>query len=154
MDESQDEVSPEDGVRYESVFRERWRVLQSGAARPGELIKQPRWVDAGLVSLAVLVAAGVVAGATVTFERSAALPATAQGTAVTAVRGPGGSVPEEGATVQYRNTSGTTVDAVVIDVTDSEVQARLTQPGPVSGGELLFPAGRQRLISVLLPRLG
>ncbi|MDT5367284.1 MAG: hypothetical protein QOC62_1715, partial [Mycobacterium sp.] len=53
-----------DAVRYQSVFRERWRDRQSAGARPGELIAQPAWIDAGLVVLAVLVAAGAVAGAT------------------------------------------------------------------------------------------
>ncbi|CAN5798631.1 hypothetical protein BH10ACT9_BH10ACT9_48380 [soil metagenome] len=142
-----------DEVRYESVFRDRWRTVQSSAARPGELIKQPRWVDAGLVCLGVLCAAGAVAAATVTIERTAALPATAEGAAVTAVRS-GAAVPAQGATVQYRDTSGTTVDAVVVGVSDTEVRARVTQTGPVSTGELVFPAGRQRLISVLLPSLG
>jgi hypothetical protein len=148
-----DEPEPGDEVRYESVFRERWRTLQSSAARPGELIKQPRWVDAGLLCLGVWCAAGAVAAATVTIERTAALPATVEGAVVTAVRS-GDSVPLQGATVQYRVTSGTTVDAVVVGVTDTEVKARVTPLGAVSAGELVFPAGRQRLISVLIPSLG
>jgi len=31
--------------------------------------------------------------------------------------------------------------------------AQLKQPGPESTGQLLVPTGRQRLITVLLPRL-
>jgi len=153
-----DPGAPESGdaggeVRYESVFRQRWRARQSAGARPGELIKQPRWIDAGLLALVVLFAVGAVAGATVTIERTAALPAVAQGTVVTAVRG-NQVVPPPGDTVQYRDASGTTFDAVVIAVTDSEVTARVTPSGTVSSGELLVPAGRQRLIGMMLPRLG
>jgi hypothetical protein len=33
-------VMTDDGeVRYEAIFRERWRDRQSGGARPGELIE-------------------------------------------------------------------------------------------------------------------
>ncbi|MDT5011261.1 MAG: hypothetical protein QOH57_2878 [Mycobacterium sp.] len=138
--------------RYESVFRERWRDRRSAGARPGELIRQPRWIDAGLVALGVLLAAGGVAAGTVTVGRSEALPAVVQGTAVTAVRGDA-VPPAPGTAVQFRDSAGATLDAVVVDVSASEVVAVLTQPGPASGGQLLIPAGRQRLINVLLPRL-
>jgi hypothetical protein len=143
----------EGNVRYESVFRERWRDRQSAGARPGELIAQPAWIDAGLVVLAVLVAAGAVAGATITVARTAALPAVVQGTSVTAVSS-GGAELAPGTAVQYRDASGATQGAVVAEVTPTEVIAQLEQPGPGSAGVLLIPAGRQRLISVLLPRLG
>ena len=140
-------------VRYESVFRERWRDRRSAGARPGELIKQPGWIDAGLVGLGVLLAAGAVAAGTVTIARTEALPAVAQGTSVTAVR-TGPATPDLGTAVQFRDASGTTLDAVVVEVTPTEVTAQLEQPGPPeSAGELLIPAGRQRLINVLLPRL-
>jgi hypothetical protein len=56
--------------------------------------------------------------------------------------------------VQFREASGPTLDAVVVAVTPTEVTAELTGPGPATGGQLLIPAGRQRLISVLLPSLG
>lgn len=144
----------EDGpVRYESVFRERWRDRQSAGARPGDLIEQPAWIDAGLVVLAVLFAAGAVAGATITVARTAALPAIVQGTTVTAVSGAGAEL-TPGSAVQYRDASGATQAAVVAEVTPTEVIAQLPQPSPPSAGQLLIPAGRQRLISVLLPRLG
>jgi hypothetical protein len=151
-------VVSEDGggegkVRYESVFRERWRDRQSAGARPGELITQPAWIDAGLVVLAVLVAAGAVAGGTITVARTAALPAVVQGMSVTAVNS-GSAELVPGTAVQYRDASGATQRAVVAEVTPTEVIAQLEQPGPASAGELLVPAGRQRLISVLLPRLG
>lgn len=140
-------------VDYESVFRQSWRAKQSAGARPGELIKQPRWIDAGLIALIALFAVGAVAGATVTIERTAALPAVADGTAVTAVRGDG-AVPAPGETVLFRDASGVTQDAVVVGVTDAEVTAEVVRSGPVASGELLIPAGRQRVIEMLLPRLG
>jgi hypothetical protein len=145
-------VTTDGEVRYENVFRERWRDRQSSGARPGELIKQPGWIDAGLVALGVLVAAGAVAAGTVTITQSDALPAVAQGTSVTATL-TGGAAPAPGTAVQYRNASGTTLSAVVVGVTATDVTAQLDRPGPASSGELLVPAGRQRLISVLLPRL-
>ena len=138
--------------RYEGVFRERWRDRRSAGARPGELIKQPRWIDAGLVALGVLLAAGGVAAGTVTVARSETLPAVVQGTSVIAVRGDA-APPAPGAAVQFRDASGTTLDAVVVHVSATEVVAALTQPGPATAGQLLVPAGRQRLINVLLPRL-
>jgi hypothetical protein len=148
------EDGSEDGaVRYESVFRERWRDRQSAGARPGELIKQPAWIDAGLVVLAVLFAVGAVAGTTITVARTAALPAMVQGTTVTAV-GAAGAELTPGSAVQYRDASGATQGAVIAEVTPTEVIAQLRQPSPTSAGQLLVPAGRQRLISVLLPRLG
>lgn len=141
-----DEASPA------AVFRKSWRDRQSAGPRPGELIKQPGWIDAGLVALGVLLAAGAVAASTVTVARTAALPAVVDGTSVTAVRGD--VAPAPGTAAQYRDASGTTLDVVVVGVTRTEVVARLDQPGPASAGELLLPVGRQRLISVLLPRLG
>jgi hypothetical protein len=146
-------VTTDGEVQYENVFRERWRERQSAGARPGELIKQPGWIDAGLVALGVLLAAGTVASATVTVARTAALPAVAEGTSVTAVR-TGGMAPDPGTSVTFRKASGTTGNAVVVRVTATEVIAQLGRPGPASTGELLFPTGRQRLIETLLPRLG
>ena len=139
-------------VGHETVFRERWRTRRSAGARPGELIKQPQWIDAGLVVLGVLSVAGAVASATLTVARTAALPAVVQGASVTAIRS-GGEAPAAGTAVHFRNASGAALDAVVIDVTATEVTAQLGPPAPASTGELLIPAGRQRLISVLLPRL-
>jgi hypothetical protein len=55
--------------------------------------------------------------------------------------------------VQYRDASGVTLGATVVEVTETEVMARLDQPGPGSTGQLLVPADRQRVITVLLPRL-
>jgi hypothetical protein len=72
---------------------------------------------------------------------------------VTAVRG-GGDPPAPGTAVQYRDASGATRDAVVIEVTTTEVIAHLMGTGPASAGELVIPAGRQTLLGVLLPRLG
>lgn len=145
-------MTADGGVRYEAVFRERWRDHRSAGARPGELIKQPGWIDAGLVALGVLLAAGAVVAGTMTVARSEALLAVAQGTSVTAVRGEA-APPALGTPVQFRDASGTTLDAIVIDVSATEVIAQFKQPGPASAGELLVPAGRQRLINVLLPRL-
>jgi hypothetical protein len=143
----------EDGeAPYKAIFRERWRDRQSGGARPGELIKQPGWIDAVLVALGVLLAAGGVAAGTITIARSEALPAAVQGNSVTAVLADA-SAPARGTAVQFRDTSGATFDAVVVDVSATEVTAQLAQPGPTSAGKLLVPAGRQRLISLLLPRL-
>ena len=139
-------------VRYEAVFREHWRDRQSGGARPGELIKQPGWIDAGLVALGVLLAAGAVAAGTMTVARSEALSAAAQGNSVTAVLADA-AAPAPGTAVQFRDAAGATFDAVVVDVSTTEVTAQLKQPGPASTGELLVPTGRQRLINVLLPKL-
>ena len=144
-------VTADGEVHYESVFRERWRDRQSAGARPGELIKQPGWIDAALVGLGVLLAAGAVAAGTMTVARSETLPAIVQDMTVTAVRS--GTAPDPGTAVQFRDAYGATVDAVVVDVTDTEVIARLTQPEPASAGQLMIPTGRQRLIDVLLPRL-
>ena len=146
------EVTDDGGVRYESIFRERWRDRQSSGARPGELIKQPRWIDAVLIVLAVLLVAGAVAASVVTVARSEALPAVVQGNSVTAVLADA-TGPTPGTAVQFRDESGATFDAVVVDVSATEVTAQLEQPGPPSAGKLLVPAGRQRLISLLLPRL-
>ena len=145
-------VTDDGGARYESIFRERWRDRQSGGARPGELIKQPGWIDAVLVALGVLLVAGVVAAATMTVARSEALPAVVQGNSVTAVL-VDATGPTPGTKVQFRDESGATFDAVVADVSATEVTAQLAQPGPAAAGKLLVPAGRQRLISLLLPRL-
>jgi hypothetical protein len=145
-------VTDDDEVRYEAVFRERWRDRKSEGARPGELIRQPRWIDVGLVALGILLAAGAVAAGTMTTARTVALPAVAQGTSVSAVLADA-AAPAPGEPVQFRDESGTTFDAVVVDTSAAEVMAELTQSGPASAGKLLVPAGRQRLISLLLPRL-
>jgi hypothetical protein len=147
-------MTADDDGRYEAVFRERWRDRHSAGARPGELVKQPGWIDAGLVVLGVLLTAGVVAAGTMTIARTQALPAVVQGTSVTAARGEAPAPqPAPGSVVQYRDASGITLGATVVEVTTSEVTARLDQPGPASTGQLLVPADRQRLITVLLPRL-
>jgi hypothetical protein len=145
-------MTADDDVRYEAVFRGRWRDRQSAGARPGELVKQPGWIDAGLVVLGVSLAAGVAAAGTMTIARTQALPAVVQGTSVTAARGD--ASPALGSAAQYRDASGVTLDATVVEVTETEVTARLDRSGPASAGELLVPSGRQRLIGVLLPRLG
>jgi hypothetical protein len=145
-------VTADDEVRYETVFRERWRDRKSEAARPGELIRQPRWIDVGLVALGILLASGAVAGGTMTTARTEALPAVAQGTSVSAVLADA-AAPAQGTPVQFRDASGTIFDAVVVGTSPTEVMAELTRPGPASAGKLLVPAGRQRLISLLLPRL-
>jgi hypothetical protein len=145
-------MSDDGEVRYESIFRERWRDRQSGGARPGELIKQPRWIDAGLGVLGVLLVAGAAAASTITVARSEALPAAVRGNSVIAVLADA-ATPAQGTPVQYRDESGATFDAVVVDASPTEVTAQLTQPIPVSTGKLLVPAGRQRLITLLLPRL-
>jgi hypothetical protein len=145
-------VTDDGEVRYEGVFRERWRDRQAGGARPGELIKQPGWIDAVLAALAVLLVAGAVAASTVTVARSQALPAVAQGNSVVAVLSDA-TGPAPGTAVQFRDTSGATVGGVVVDVSTTEVTAQLDHPGPQSSGKLLVPAGRQRVVSLLLPRL-
>jgi hypothetical protein len=146
-------VVTDDGeARYQTIFRERWRDRQSGGARPGELIKQPGWIDLVLVVLGILLAAGVVTAGTMTIARNEALPAVVQGNSVTAVL-VDATAPTPGTAVRFRDASGATFDAVVVDVTATEVTAQLEQFGPVSGGKLLVPAGRQRLITLLLPRL-
>jgi hypothetical protein len=144
-------VTEDDDTRYEAVFRERWRDRQSAGARPGELVKQPGWIDSGLVALGVLLTVGVVAAGTMTIARTQALPAVVQGTSVTAARGE--ASPATGSVVQYRDASGITLGATVVEVTETEVTARLDQPAAASTGQLLVPADRQRLITVLLPRL-
>ncbi|MGO4445499.1 hypothetical protein AB4Z42_19280 [Mycobacterium sp. 2YAF39] len=144
-------VPDDDDVRYESVFRATWRDRQSAGARPGELIKNPRWIDAGLIALTVLLAGGAVAAATITVQQTTALPAVVQGATVTADRTAGPS-PAPGATVGFRDGTGSTVDAVIVEVTATDVTARLAQPTPASAGELLVPAEPQRLIDVFLPR--
>jgi hypothetical protein len=59
-------ANDDDGV--DSVFRPRWRAHHSSGSRPGELIRQPRWVDVALVVLGVLLAAGAAAAATVAVD--------------------------------------------------------------------------------------
>ena len=144
-------MTEHDDTRYEAVFRGRWRDRQSAGARPGELIKQPGWIDAGLVVLGALLTAGVVAAGTMTIERTQTLPAVVQGRSVTAVRGD--TSPAPGSVVQYRDSFGITTGATVTEVTQTEVTARLDQTGPAPTGQLLIPGDRQRLITVLLPRL-
>ncbi|MDT5065751.1 MAG: hypothetical protein QOK02_1906 [Mycobacterium sp.] len=139
-------------VRYEGVFRERWRDRQSAGARPGELIKQPGWIDAVLAALAVLLVAGAVAASTITVARNESLPAVAQDDSVVAVLADA-AAPAPGTAVQFRDTSGATYGGVVVDVSTTEVTARLDHPGSQPSGKLLVPAGRQRVIALLLPRL-
>lgn len=137
--------------RHESVFRASWRDHHSTGSRPGELIKNPGWIDAGLVALAVLLTAGAIAAGTVTVAQTTTLPAVVQGATLTAdlAETP---PPARGAEVQFRDTSGSTVDAVIVDVTATELTAHLERPTPATAGELLIPAERQRLLSVFLPR--
>lgn len=145
-------MSEEDRTGYRAVFRESWRARQSSENRLGSLIRQPRWMDAGLVALAGLLVAGAVAAATVTVERTAAFPAVVDGPTVSAVLG-SGQAPAVGSLAQFRDTTGTT-DAVVVAVTPTEVTARLSRPGSSAGGQLLVPAGSEPLFSLLIPRLG
>jgi hypothetical protein len=137
--------------RHESIFRASWRDHHSGGSRPGELIKNPGWIDAGLVTLAVLLTAGAVAAGTVTVAQTTALPAVVQGATVTADITEG-QPPAPGTAAQFRDASGSTVDAVIVDVTSTEVTAQLDRPSPASAGELVVPAERQRLIDIFLPR--
>jgi hypothetical protein len=145
-------VSDDGEIRYESVFRERWRDRQSAATRPGELVKQQGWIDAGLLALGVLVAAGALAAGTVRIAQTEALPAVTQGMSVTAIRG-AGTPPAQGTAARFRDASGATQGAVVVEVTATEVRAQLDRPVSAPSGELVVPKGRQRLIGVLLPRL-
>jgi hypothetical protein len=145
-------VSDDGEIRYESPFREPWRDRRSAATRPGELINQQGWIDAGLVALGVLLAAGAVAAGTVSIAQTEALPAVTQGMSVTAIRG-GGTPPAQGTAAQFRDAYGTTQGAVVVEVTATEVRAQLERPVSAPAGELVVPKGRQRLISVLVPRL-
>jgi hypothetical protein len=145
-------MSTDGKVRPERVFRERWRARQSAGPRAGDLIKQPRWIDAGFVGLGVVLAAGAIAGATVTISRTTSLAAVVSGTSVTAVRA-GGAAPTVGTAVQFRDESGATIPAVVTEVSATEVLAQLGRPEPASAGQLVVPAGRQRVISLLLPKL-
>ena len=137
--------------RDETVFRSRWREHHAAGSRPGELIREPGWIDAALVGLGVLVAAGAVATSTLTVEQTLTLPAAADGAVVIAVRGD--ATPEHGARGEYRDAEGATVAAVVVDVTATEVTARLAESGPDTSGDLLIPAGRQRLVGILLAGL-
>lgn len=146
-------MSEEDRTGYQAVFRERWRERQSAGNRLGSLIRQPRWMDAGLVVLAALLAAGAVAAATVTVGRTAAYPAVVDGTTASAVRG-ADPAPEVGSPAQFRGAAAAPVDAVVVNVTPTEVIARLNTAVPSTAGQLLVPAGSERLYQVLIPRLG
>lgn len=139
-------------ARCTSVFRERWRDRQSGATRPGELVSQPGWIGAGLVALGVMLTAGAVTAGTVTTERATTLPAVADGMSVTGIRS-GEAPPARGTAAQFRDSSGTTWDAVVVEVTANEVKASMRQRSSGSAGALVYPAGREPLITVLLPRL-
>jgi hypothetical protein len=87
-----------------------------------------------------------------TVARSQALPAVAQGNSVVAVLSDAAG-PAPGTAVQFRDTSGATFGGVVVDTSATEVTAQLDHPGPQASGKLLVPAGRQRVISLLLPRL-
>ncbi|MBI3225191.1 MAG: hypothetical protein HYZ39_09050 [Mycolicibacterium cosmeticum] len=135
-----------------SVFRDRWRERQSAAGRPGELIKQPGWIDSGLWTLGLLIAAGVLAASTGTVARTAALPAVAHGVTVSATR-TADVVPIVGDPAQFHDASGATRAADILEVTATEVRAALRSPGPTeSPGVLDVPSGRQRLIGVLFSR--
>ena len=140
------------GVQREGVFRERWRERQFDTGRPGDLIKQTGWMDGGLWTLGVLLVVGAVGAASGTVARTETLPAVAEGTAVTAPR-TGPTAPRLGETAQFRDPSGAAWTAVIVEVTATEVRAALPRPVDVAStpGVLDVPAGRQRLINVLLP---
>jgi hypothetical protein len=139
-------------IRRENVFRKRWRDRQSAGARPGELVKQAGWTGWGLAVMGVLVFAGVVVASTVTIANTQALPALAHGRSVIAAR-TDAQPPDPGTTVQFRDASGTTFDAVVVEVSESQIMAELDRPVAAPAGDLVIPAPRQRLIAMLLPRL-
>ncbi|CAM3663146.1 hypothetical protein [Smaragdicoccus niigatensis] len=139
-------------LRSESVFRDRWRERRSASSPFGELVKQPRWITAGVLALGLLIAAGLTAGFTITIAQTAALPAAVQSTSVTAVRS-GDSAPDPGTVAQFRDASGVTINATVSEVTATEVLAQLEHPSSSPAGVLVVPSGRQRLIDVLLSRL-
>jgi hypothetical protein len=135
-----------------SVFRDRWRERQSATGRPGELIRQPGWIDSGLWTLGLLIAAGMLAASTGTVARTEGLPAAAHGASVSAPRA-GEVTAVAGDPAQFHDASGATRAAVIVEVTATEVRAALRAPGPAeSVGVLDVPAGRQRLISVLFSR--
>ena len=136
-----------------AVFRPQWRERQSAEDGAGQLIQQPGWINRGLVLLGVLLVGGGAASAGVTVPRTASLPAIAQGRSVTAAR-TSAAAPDPGAQVQFRDAAGVTVAGVTVEVTEHEVIVELGQPESASMGMLLVPAGRQRLIGVLLPSLG
>lgn len=150
---SDDEVGEVGEVYREAVFRERWRERQSESGRPGDLIKQPGWIDGGLWALGCLLVAGAVTAATGTVARTESLPAVAQGISVSAARA-GEPAPGLGDIAQFRDAAGGSRTAVIVEVTATEVRAELRSPVDVAvtPGVLDVPAGRQRLISVLLPR--
>ena len=56
--------------------------------------------------------------------------------------------------MQFRDAAGVTVDGVVTEVSATEVLVELGRAEPASVGTLVVPAGRQRLIDVLVPGLG
>lgn len=145
------EVVTDGELRYGSIFRASWRDHHSAGSRPGELVENPGWIDAGLVALAGLLTAGAVTAGAITVGQTTTLPAVVQGATLTADLADG-PPPAPGTKVQFRDTSGSTVDAIIVDVTATDVTAQLERPAPASAGELLVPAERQRLISVFLPR--
>ena len=145
-------MSTDTGAGYAAVFRESWRERQSAGNRLGDLIRQQGWLDAGLVGLGVLLAAGAVAAVTVTVARTAAYPAVVDGTTVSAVRG-SGPAPAVGSPAQFRDTPADAIGATVIAVSATEVVARLGRPASASAGQLLVPLGRERLLDLLAPRL-
>lgn len=139
-------------MQRESVFREHWRVRQSESGRPGELIEQPGWIDAGLYALGILLAAGSFAAATGTVARTETLPAALQGTTVSATR-TGEAAPRQGDKLKFHDPAGATETAVVVEVTATEVRAELRSPGPATAvGVLDVPAGRHGLLSALFAR--
>lgn len=144
-------MSTDSDVSDEGIFRRQWRSRQSNRRGPGDMIVQPRWIGGGLAGLAGLLAAGIVSATTLTVARTASLPAVAMETAVTAV--PSEDTPPVGAMAHFRDTSGATVDAVITESSATQVRARIPWRIPGTAGQLLVPDGRQRVISVLLPRL-
>jgi hypothetical protein len=110
-------------------------------------------MDAGLVALGVLLIVGVIAAVTTTVPRTAAFPAVVDGVSVSAVR-VAGPTPAVGSPAKFRDTTGAIVDAVVVEVAPTVVKARLGRAAPASAGQLLVPAGRERLFKVLAPGLG
>lgn len=136
-----------------SIFRRPWRDSRSAPKGPGKLIEQPQWIGAGLVALAVLLSVGVAAASTVTVAGTEALPAVTQGDSVVAMRS-GEAAPELGAIAEFRDSSGKSWPATVVEVTTTQVRAHLTGPSALTVGELVVPAGQDRLIDILVPGLG
>lgn len=146
-------VSADGAAGDRSVFRERWRERQSAGNGLERLVRQPAWVDAGLVILGVLLVLGVVAAANVTVARTAAFPAVSDGLRVSAVRD-AAPAPLVGSPARFHDLAGTDVDAVVVEVDPTEVIAELSRPTAPSAGQLLVAVGPGRLVDLLAPRPG